>query len=230
MAVTVRSTSTYASAATEAATSGLTLPAGWQPGDVVYIGWELTATTGTVTTPGGWTAVVAGFAAAGVTNAHSGVLRRVMQTGDTDPVISFTSGRFAAALAALQGADNVTPEDVTPTTDDNTGVTTPSVRAPSITPVTDNCLLLTFHAVRNGTNGVSTAFTPDASETEQADTSSAVAAISNAAIEAATLALGTAAATGTKTATATGSNVSAINMMGSAVAVRAAAAAGARPP
>ena len=226
-APTVRSSATYASAASEASTSGLTLPTGWQPGDVIYIGWELTAATGTVTTPSGWSLTVPAFVSAvgsTPTSGHTGVFRRVMQSGDTAPTISFTSGRFAAGLLAIAGADNTTPEDVTPTTDDNTGVTVPSVRAPSITPVTANCLLITFHAVRNGTSGVLTAFTPDASETEQTDTGTSVAAVSEAAIESATLTLTSAVATGTKTATATGSNVTVLNTMGVAIAVRPAAA------
>jgi len=225
--VGIRSASTYASAATEASTSGLVLPSGWQPGDVIYIGCELTAATGSITTPGGWTAVVPQFVSAvggTPTSGHAAGYRRVMQAGDTDPVFSFTSGRFAAAMVAVQGADNTTPEDATPTTDDNTGVTAPSVRAPSITPVTDNCLLLTFHAIRNLTSGVLTSFTADASETEQADAGTGVAAVSEAAVEAASLALGTAGATGTKTATATGSNVTSLNMMGFTVAVRPAPA------
>jgi hypothetical protein len=191
---------------------------------VVYIGWELTASSGTVTTPSGWVAVVAGFRSAGTTNCAHGVLRRVMQVGDTAPAISHTSGRFAAVAAAVQDADTTTPEDVTPTTDDNSGVTTPSVRAPSITPVNANCLLLTWHALRNGTNDVVTSFTPDASETEAAEASSNTSpnALSGAAIELAYLALSGTSATGTKTATATGSNVSIINTMGSAIAVRSA--------
>jgi Glycosyl hydrolase family 26 len=235
VAATVRSSSAYASAATETATSGLALPPGWQPSDVVYIGWELTAATGVVTTPPGWALAVPAFVSAvgtSPTSGHAGVFRRVMQSGDTAPVISFTSGRFAAALEAIQGADNTTPEDVTPVTDDNTGVAVPSVRAPSIVPVTPGCLLLTFHAVRNGTSGATTAFTPDASLTEQADIATTVAAVSEAAIEAATLALADTSATGTKTATATGSNVTVLNTMGVAIAVRPAmaAAAGAAQP
>src|SRR6266568_30213 len=232
MAASVRSSSTYASAATEAATSGLTLPAGWQPGDVIYIGCELTAATGSITTPSGWANSVPQFVSAvgsTPTSGHAAVFRRVMVSGDTDPVISFTSGRFAAAMVAVQGADNTTPEDVTPASDDNTGVTAPSVRAPSLTPVTPGCLLITFHAVRNLTSGVLTAFTPDASETEQADAGTSVAAVSEAAVEAATLALTDTSATGTKTATATGSNVTSLNMMGAAIAVRPAAAAAGKP-
>src|SRR6266536_1019882 len=221
----VRSVSTYASGGTEASPATPDLPPGWQPGDVIYIGWELTATSGTVTTPAGWTSVFTPIhAASSTTNTLHGVLRRVMQAGDAAPAITFTSGRMAMALAAVQGADNTTPEDVTPVADDNTGVTAPSVRAPSVTPVTAGCLLLTFHAVRNGTNGGATAFTPDATEAEQADVAAAAAGVSGAAVEAASLLLGAASATGTKTATATGL-VGTINMMGSAIAVRPAATA-----
>src|SRR6266536_3741400 len=95
----VRSVSTYASGGTEASPATPDLPPGWQPGDVIYIGYELTATSGTVTTPAGWTsAFTAIHASSSTTNTLHGVLRRVMQAGDAGSVtITFTSGRFAAA-------------------------------------------------------------------------------------------------------------------------------------
>lgn len=222
---TIRSSATYASTVSEAS-STVPLPSGWQVGDILYIGWELTASSGALTVPSGWTEPFTQFYATGATNARHGVLRRVAQSGDTDPVIAHTSGRFAAISAAIQSADTTTPEDVTSTTDDNTGVSVPSVRAPSITPTTSGSLLLTWHAARNGTNGAGTSFAPDASETEQADIASVVAASSNAAIELAYLALSGTSATGTKTATATGLTGGAANMMGSSIAVRPAVGGG----
>lgn len=222
---TIRASTTYASTASEAS-STVPLPTGWQVGDVVYIGWELTASSGTVTTPSGWAAVVAGFRSAGQTNCATGVLRRVMQAGDTAPAIAHTSGRFAAISTAVQNADTTTPEDVTPTTSDNTGITYPSVDAPSITPATAGCLLLTFHAIRNGTNGASASFSPPSGMTEEADISSAVAAVSNAAIELASQALTGTAATGIKTATVTSSSGTTVNPMGVAIAVRPATTGG----
>lgn len=228
----VRSFATFGGTATTT-TSVVPMPtiangaaADWQVGDVVYIGYELTATSGTVTTPGGWTSPFTPFRAAAATNCIHGVLRRVMQAGDPNTLtLTHTSGRFAAVAVAVQDADQTTPEDVTPTTDDNTGVTYPSVRAPSITPAAVDALLLTFHAVRNGTNSATTTFTPPAGMTECGDATSNLAAASNAAVEAASLQLASAAATGAKTATAASSSGTTTNMMGSTFAIRSAAAA-----
>jgi Calcineurin-like phosphoesterase len=215
----VRSSATYASTASESSSS-VPMPAGWQPGDVVYVGYELTSSTGSVTVPAGWVQAVPSFRSASSTSSLSGVLRRVMQAGDPNSLtISHTSGRFAAVSAAVQGASSTTPEDVTPTTDNNTGVTFPNVEIPSITPVQQKALLLTFAAVRNATNGAVTNFAPPSGMTEVAEVSSAVSGSSNAAIEMSALALSSNAATGVQDATVTTSGTS-INQMGSTIAVR----------
>lgn len=219
----VRSSATYASTASESSSS-VPMPTGWQPGDVVYVGYELTSSTGSVTVPAGWVQAVPQFRSASSTSSLSGVLRRVMQAGDPNSLtISHTSGRFAAVSAAVQGASNTAPEDVTPTSDNNTGVAFPNVEIPSITPVQQNALLVTFAAVRNGTNGAVTNFAPPTGLTEVADISSAVSGTSNAAVEMSALALSSNAATGVKDATVTSSSGTSINPMGSTIAVRSAA-------
>jgi hypothetical protein len=229
VAATVRSFNTYGSTVTETGPV-VPMPSGWQAGDVVYIGWELTASSGTVSDPSGWSNLFTHFRSSGTTNSLHGVYRRVMQGGDgNDVTFTVSSGRFAAVSVAIQGADTTTPEDVTPTTDDNASVVYPDVRAPSIDPAASDCLLLTFHALRNGTNGATTTFAPPSGMSEQGDATSNVAATSNAAVECASLALSSGDATGTKTATATSSSGTTINQMGSAVAVRAAAVGGPAP-
>lgn len=216
----IRSTSTYASAASETTPSpAFVLPDGWQAGDTVYIGYELTASNGVFNPPAGWTELFVQFRSAGTTNTCHGVIRRVMQGGDINPVPTYTSGRIAMAAAAVVGA-HTTPEDVTPTTDDNTGVTTPSVRASSITGASNGDLILSFFALRNGINSIVTSFTPDPDLNEAVDVSSTVVGSSNAAIELAWLWQPVAGATGTQTATATGTDVSTINGMGSTIAVK----------
>jgi hypothetical protein len=200
------------------------MPAGWQPGDVVYVGYELTSSTGSITVPAGWTEAVPHFRSSSSTSSLSGVLRRVMQAGDPNSLtISHTSGRFAAVDGAIQGADNTTPEDVTPTSDTNTGVAFPNVEIPSITPAQQDALLLTFAAARNGTNSATTAFAPPVGMAEVAEVSSAISGTSNAAIEMGALALSSNAATGVQNATVTSSSGTSINQMGSAIAVRSAA-------
>jgi hypothetical protein len=218
----VRSSATYASAASESS-STVPIPGGWQPGDVVYVGYELTASNGSVTVPPGWTEAVPQYRSASSTSSLSGVLRRVMQPGDPNSLtISHSSGRFAAISAAIQSADTSTPEDVTPTADANSGVAFPSVEIPSITAVQTDDLLLDFAAVRNGINGSTTTFTPPPGMTEAAQASTAVAGISNAAIEMSYAALSSSAATGVSDATIGTSAGTSVNPMGSAIAVHSA--------
>jgi hypothetical protein len=219
----VRSSATYASTASESSSS-VPMPTGWQPGDVVYVGYELTSSTGSVTVPAGWVQAVPQFRSASSTSSLSGVLRRVMQAGDPSTLtISHTSGRFGAVAGAIQGADNTTPEDVTPAFDTNSGVAFPKVEIPSVTPVQQDALLLTFAAVRNGTNGATSTFVPPAGMTEVAEVSSAISGTSNAAIEMNALALSSNAATGVGNATVSSSSGTSVNQMGSAIAVRSAA-------
>jgi hypothetical protein len=147
-----------------------------------------------------------------------------MQPGDPNSLtISHSSGRFAAVSAAIQGADNTTPEDVTPTADANSGVAFPNVEIPSITPVQQDALLLDFAAVRNGSNGSVATFTAPSGMTNVAQVSSGVSGSSNAAIEMSVLALSSNAASGLADATvATSDHSTSVNQMGSAIAVRSA--------
>ncbi|WP_311379664.1 Ig-like domain-containing protein [Arthrobacter sp. ISL-48] len=198
-----------------------TLPAGWQPGDVVFLYSQVTVSgSANTTTPAGWTRAIADFTSAGSTSAHQTVWYRVMQSGDTAPSVAEPASRYAWTTVAVQGADATTPLDVTPTTDTNSGVPYPDVRAPSITPVTPGALLLTAHGVRNGTNSATTAFTPPSGTAEVSDVTSNVASKSNAAIEVDSLSLTDTSTTGTKTATAASSSGTIINQCGSAIVVR----------
>ena len=215
----VRSSASYSHALTGTSAT-VPLPPGWQVGDLCYISWSLTATSATLTVPAGWSAVVPAFNGTGSTSALSGVLKRVLQAGDGSVVITHASGRFSAISTAIYDFDPAVPEDVAPVSDDGTGVVSPSVRAPSITPTTNSCMLLTTHAVRNGVSGVITAFTPPSGMTEVREISTTAGGSSNAAVEVSVLQLGAAGATGTKTSTATGTDVTSINKMGSSIAIR----------
>ena len=102
----VRSSATYASTASESS-STVPMPAGWQPGDVVYVGYQLTSSPARLPSSG-WVQAVPQFRSASSTSSLSGVLRRVMQPGDPNSLtISHSSGRFAAIYAAIQAA--ITP-------------------------------------------------------------------------------------------------------------------------
>jgi hypothetical protein len=197
------------------------LPAGWQPGDVVFLFSQVTvAGSANATTPPGWTRAIADFTSAGSTSAHQAVWYRVMQSGDTAPSVPEPASRYAWVTVAVQGADAATPLDVAPTSDTNTGVPYPGVRAPSITPVTSGALLLTAHGVRNGTNSATTTFTPPSGTAEVGDVTSSAASKSNAAVEVDSLLLTDTSATGAKTAAAASSSGTIINQCGSAIVVR----------
>lgn len=213
---------TYASAATEAS-STVTLPA-FTNGDAVYIGYELTAATGTVTVPAGWVEAVPQFRSSSSTSSLHGVLRRVMQPGDSASLaVSHTSGRFAAVAVTVQGADQSQPED-TFATDTNPNSAYPAVEIPGCQPVVVNGLALAWAACRNGTNAATTSFTPPPGFTEFGDVSSAVAATSNAAAEGSSQALTSNTMVPGGNATASSSSGTSINQMGSLVVVRGALA------
>ncbi|MEW1812468.1 hypothetical protein AB0284_17390, partial [Pseudarthrobacter phenanthrenivorans] len=219
--VSVRSSAAGAGELTAAGSYTPSLPAGWQPGDTVFLFSQVTASGAANTTaPAGWTKAVGDFTSAGSSSAHQAVWYRVMQAGDSAPGVSEPASRYAWSTVAVQGASTTTPLDVTPATDTNSGVTYPDVRAPSITPSTPGGLLLTANGARNGTNSATTAFTPPAGMTERADVTTNVAAKSNAALEVNSLPLTDTSATGTKTATAASSSGTVINQCGSAIIVR----------
>lgn len=220
-AISVRSSATGSGELTAAGSYTPTLPAGWQPGDTVFLFSQVTVSgSANATAPAGWTRAVGDFTSAGSTSAHQAVWYRVMQAGDTAPSVPEPASRYAWSTVAVQGANTTTPLDVTPATDNNSGVAYPDVRAPSVTPVTPGALLLTAHGVRNGTNSAATSFTPPAGTTELGDASSNISAKSNAAIEVNALALTDTSATGTKTATAASSLGTLVNQCGSAIVVR----------
>lgn len=220
-AVSVRSSATGAGELTASGSYTPALPAGWQPGDTVFLFSQVTvAGAANTTAPAGWTQAIADFTSAGSTSAHQAVWYRVMQSGDTSPSVPEAASRYAWTTVAVQGANATTPLDVTPTTDTNTGVAYPGVRAPSITPVTSGALLLTAHGVRNGTSSATTTFTPPSGTVEVGDVTSSVASKSNAAIEVDFLPLTDTSATGANTATAASSSGTSINQCGSAIVVR----------
>lgn len=227
MAASIRATSHFVATAS-VTTGSVPLPTGWQAGDVLYICSVLAAATGTITAATGYTELIAGFHSSSTTSATMELCRKVLTSSESAPSITCKSGRLCCIGVAVQGADNTTPEDVSAASDTNSGVTFPSVRAPSVSPTSTNTLLLTFHGEYEGTTSNSVSFTPDAAETEADDQSTNVSGSSNAGVEAAWQALSSSGATGTRTATAsTGSTTH--GPMGVSVAVRSAAVTGLLP-
>ena len=216
----VRSTARYAGLTDTSHT--VPLPPGWAVGDLCYIAWSMATTLSTaltLTVPSGWTQVITQFAPSGVVGAIHGVLRRVLQAGDGSVTLSHTNSRLAAVSVAVTG-NAVVSEDVTPASDNNSGVTGANVRAPSLTPVTSADLLLTFHAVRNNSPGVVTSIKAPTGMIKLNEISSAHKTHANTAIQVSQQMLSGLTATGTKIATASASNITNINRQGSSILIR----------
>lgn len=200
----VRDKTSYASTGPSDTSSVVPLPAGWVAGDVHYIFCQLTASTGAITTPTGYTAVVPQFDSENSTSAESAVFRKnaALQGGDGSVTITHSSGRFAAASLAVKDVDTSVFEDVAGASDNGPAGTATAIDAPTLTPANANSLLLTGHTGRRATVGEAVTYLPPSGMTEEVDVSSAVAAVSNASVEVASLAVLDTNPTGVKTATA----------------------------
>ena len=130
----------------------VTLPAGLAAGDYTIIVASLNASSGVITTPAGWTNILASTNSVnGSTSDALAIFYRKWVSGDTNPAITTSNGRFAATPIRVQGADATTFVDVAATvTQAAAGATT--LTAPTITP-TSGWLVCVFNG-RNQTNGV----------------------------------------------------------------------------
>lgn len=217
MTPAVRSAGIYGSAASEASIS-VPLPAGWQPGDLCYIGCSALAANPAIITPAGWSVFVPGFISQQNSNVMLAVFRRILQAGDTNPVISGFSGRWAAISVAVTGYNTAHPEDTAPNKDDGVLATFPNVRIPSITSITNNCLMIAFAVSRNSTSGVPLTWTPPSGMTEVAEVSATSSTLC--AIEACSLDLPVPTVTGVKLAVPAAATFTGPAPMGVSIVVR----------
>jgi len=219
---TVRSVGSYVSLASET-TAVAPLPTGWQAGDVCYLfATNRASGGGFTTTPSGWAVLQASFDSANTTSSHMVAYRRVLQGGDTDPTLTGFSGRFAALSVAVQDASTTTPEDTGVANDPGQVGQQAAIVCPSVTPANANSLLLCGFG-SGGPNGTTWTVAEPGGMTEVGDICTAVAAVTETAVQVSSLALATTDPTGTKTATASVSNIA---QMGVTVAVRWSGAAG----
>lgn len=129
----------------------VTLPAGLAAGDYTIIVVSLNASSGTITTPSGWTDILPQTNSVnGSTSDCHAIFYRKWVSGDTDPSVTTKSGRVAMTPVRVQGADASTFVDISATvTQTASGATT--VTAPTITP-TSTTLVCTFNG-RDAANG-----------------------------------------------------------------------------
>jgi hypothetical protein len=222
MTPTVRSSGTYGTSATETGAT-VPLPAGWQAGDLCYIGWILLSSATVLgPVPAGWSEIVTNRFNYQNANTLFGCFRRVLQAGDSNPAFTFTSGRFAAVSVAITGYNTLVPEDTAATVDVGDIDTFPDIRVPSITSITKNALMIAFAASRNSTGGFPITFTPPSGMTEIAEVSTTVS--TTVAIEACRLDLPNPTVTGVKIATPAAGTFTGPAPSGISIVVRDAAA------
>lgn len=224
MTVGIRNTASYVSAASET-TLVVPVPSGVQDGDVMFLAVFLTASSGSITTPGGWTPIYANSVPASSTSSHASLFWRVAASEPGSYSVTVSSGRGSASIVALTGVDTTTPLDATDVAVDSAAgltVTAPSVTAAAAT------MLLSWFGGRVLGNGYLATWTPDGAETEQVDVGSAVAATSNSSHELATQDVSSG-ATGTRAAVAGGTGVTTINWIAYSVVVKPAAGGGGGP-
>lgn len=150
MAITFTAGTSVESTASVASTT-VTLPAGLADGDYTIIVVSLNASTGTITTPSGWTDILPTTNSVnGSTSDALAIFYRKWVSGDTDPVVATKSGRVAMTPIKVSGADATTFVDVAATvTQAASGATT--IEAPSITPASTT-LVCVFNG-RDANNG-----------------------------------------------------------------------------
>lgn len=136
---------------TTAVTSGATttiapnVPSGLADQDVMIaqVAW---GNNSSITPPGGWTLILD---TAQSTNMHSALYYRVVATAGSEPA-SYTwtigtSVQIAASITAYRGVDNASPIDNAGAAAGGQGnSSSTSCTAPTITTVTDNCVLLFY--------------------------------------------------------------------------------------
>lgn len=130
----------------------VTLPSGLATGDYTIIAFSLNATSGVITTPAGWTNILASTNSVnGSTSYAMAIFYRKWQSGDGNPAVTTTSGRTGAIAIRVQGADGTTfVNTAASVTQAASGATT--LTAPTITP-SSGWLVCAFGG-RNATNGV----------------------------------------------------------------------------
>lgn len=180
----IRSTNGYQSPQDGETSATVPLPVGWQPGDLCYIAWTSAVTAGAgnaaVAAVSGWQEITLQFNSGTNSNSTNGILRRVLQAGDTSVVINHLAARFAAVSIAITGYDPNALEDAVPMIATGPGYT--DAPAPSITPAVVNDLLLAFFFARTTSGTFPLWFSIPAGMSEVDEATSFVAAVTNSAV------------------------------------------------
>ena len=202
MAVTLTASTPFQSTAS-VTTATVTLPTGLADGDYTLLCCALNASSGFINPPAGWDEVLTSTnsdAASGSTSLAHAIYVRKWQSGDSDPVVTCKSGRFAVLPVRVEGADSTTFLEtvaaVTKTTTKTTDIIAPSVDS------VDSPLLCYTLTARHASGGHFITFLPAAGDTELGEAGSADSTTTNASVSLNTSVITPGAASGTRTGTA----------------------------
>jgi hypothetical protein len=180
--------------------TGLTLPSGLADGDYTILFCCLNSSTGTISPPAGWDETFPDAQSTASTSHVTAIYSRKWQSGDTDPVVTCSSGRLAVLPVKVSGADASTLVEGTVGSTSQASATT-SVDAPSQSSTVSK-LLVTMHSGRHATAGTIITWTVDAAMTELAEAAGRAVAATNATLVVAQEVITAGSTTGTRTATA----------------------------
>jgi hypothetical protein len=182
-------------------TAVVTLPAGLAAGDYTLLVCMLNATTGVITPPAGWTAVLASTQSTFNTSYAHAIYYRKWVSGDTDPTVTCTSGRLAVLPVRVVGADATTFIEVAAAVTQQAAAGT-TIVAPTITSTASTLMCCVFGG-RSATNGIFPTWTPPGGTTEVGEAGGQAAAATNASGSFNTSAVTPGVASGTRTGTST---------------------------
>ena len=150
MAIAFTAGTSTESTASQTSTT-VTLPAGIAAGDYTIIFISVNASSASITTPSGWTNILASTNSVnGSTSMAHAIFYRRWVSGDSNPVISHSNGRVGATPVKVSGADATTFVNTTgAVTQAASGAVT--IVAPTITP-TSTVMVCSFTG-RDANNG-----------------------------------------------------------------------------
>jgi hypothetical protein len=191
---------TPSQAATSITSATITLPTGLAAGDYTLLVCALNAASGVITPPAGWSELLASTPATLSTSDVCAIYYKAWVSGDTNPVVTCTSGRLAVLPVRVQGADTTTFVEVAATvTQQGTAGTT--ITAPSATTVASTDVCHVFNG-RSATSGTIFSWTAPAGDTLVGQANGQATAATNAGGLMSTTAVAVGGASGTKTSTA----------------------------
>lgn len=168
-------------------------------GDYTLLVCSLNASSGVITAPSGWSAVLASTNATLSTSDVHAIWYKKWVSGDASPTVTCTSGRLAVLPVRVEGADGTTFIEIAATVTQQE-VAGNTQEAPTVTSTASTTMCVTFNG-RSATNGVFITWTPPGGTSEVGEAGGKSATQTNASASFNTSAITVGVASGTRTGT-----------------------------